>query len=61
MTRTYVRDIIGKIINKEVFYMRKAPRTIKVKSHVRKNGEAVKNHKRSKPDGIKSNNHSYNK
>lgn len=41
--------------------MRKAPRTVKVKGHTRKNGERVKSHKRSRPDGIKSNNHSYNK
>lgn len=37
---------------------RKAPRVVKVKGHTRKNGQKVKPHKRSKPDGIKSNNHS---
>lgn len=37
---------------------RKAPRVVKVKAHERKNGETVKPHKRSKPDGIESNNHS---
>lgn len=37
---------------------RKAPRVIHVKKHIRKNGQVVKQHKRSKPDGIKSNNHS---
>lgn len=37
---------------------RKAPRIVKVKGHTRKNGEVVKPHKRSRPDGIKSNNHS---
>lgn len=37
---------------------RKAPRVVKVKAHVRKNGAPVKPHKRSKPDGIESNNHS---
>lgn len=37
---------------------RKAPRVVKVKGHNRKNGETVKPHKRSRPDGIKSNNHS---
>lgn len=37
---------------------RKAPRVVPVKGHTRKNGEFVPPHKRSKPDGIKSNNHS---
>lgn len=37
---------------------RKAPRVVKVKGHERKNGEIVKPHKRSKPDGIEENNHS---
>lgn len=37
---------------------RKAPRVVKVKAHERKNGEKVKPHKRSIPDGIESNNHS---
>lgn len=37
---------------------RKAPRVVPVKKHTRKNGEVVPEHKRSKPDGIKSNNHS---
>lgn len=37
---------------------RKAPRVVKVKSHKRTNGQTVKPHKRSKPDGIESNNHS---
>lgn len=39
---------------------RKAPRTVKVKAHTRKDGTKVKSHKRSKPDGVKENNHSYN-
>lgn len=37
---------------------RKAPRVVPVKKHTRKNGQVVAAHKRSKPDGIKSNNHS---
>ena len=37
---------------------KKAPRVVHVKKHERKNGEIVPAHKRSKPDGIKSNNHS---
>jgi len=37
---------------------RKAPRVVTVKKHTRKNGDVVPEHKRSKPDGIKSNNHS---
>jgi carbamoylphosphate synthase small subunit len=41
--------------------MRKAPRTVKVKGHNRGKNERVKPHKRSKPDGIESNNHSYKK
>ena len=37
---------------------RKAPRVVEVKKHRRKNGQTVKSHKRSKPDGIEENNHS---
>lgn len=36
----------------------KAPKVVSVKKHTRKNGEIVEAHKRSKPDGIKSNNNS---
>lgn len=39
--------------------MRKAPRVVKVKPHTKKDGTKVTGHKRSKPDGIKENNHSY--
>lgn len=39
--------------------IRKAPRNVNVNSYRRKDGTLVKNHKRSSPDGIKSNNHSY--
>lgn len=38
--------------------MRKAKRIINVKPHTR-SGTKVKRHKRSYPDGIKENNHSY--
>ncbi|MCT1796910.1 hypothetical protein ACKA01_05145 [Helcococcus kunzii] len=38
--------------------IRKAPRVVSVKMHKKKNGIKVKKHKRSLPDGIKSNNHS---
>lgn len=38
--------------------MRKAKRTVSVSGYIR-GREKVKAHKRSKPDGIKCNNHSY--
>ena len=40
------------------FKKRKDPRVFPVKKHTRKNGEVVPAHRRSKPDGVKSNNHS---
>lgn len=39
--------------------IRKRPRTVSVRKYKRKDGTPVKGHKRSKPDGIKENNHSY--
>ena len=39
--------------------IRKRPRTVAVKAYKRKDGKLVSKHNRSKPDGIKENNHSY--
>ncbi len=39
--------------------IRKKPRVVKVKEYTRKDGTVVEEHKRTKPDGIEENNHSY--
>ena len=39
--------------------MKKRPRVAKVRSYTTKKGKKKKGHKRTKPDGIKENNHSY--
>ncbi len=40
---------------------KKNPRVVNVKTHTKKTGTVVKAHKRTKPDGIPENNHSFKK